>query len=74
MERIAEEISRGVGAVLSTNVVATHCVIVTAAAEDALREWLASAKPDLTIMSVGSTIEIFKETGSPCSVIRAIWP
>ncbi len=27
-------------------------------------------RPDLTVMSVGSTIEIFKETGSPCSVIE----
>ena len=69
-EGVAQNITSHVGAVDSRVLVATHCVLTVDAGESALRAWMDANRPDLTVMSVGSTIEIFKETGSPCSVIE----
>lgn len=62
-------LSRDLGRISSHKVIASHCVIMLAASESDFRVWIAVQRPDLTIMSIGSTIEIFKETGSPCSVM-----
>lgn len=47
----------------------THCVANVHEA-DAFRKSLAAAHPEITEMSAGQLIEIYKETGSPCSVIE----
>jgi len=43
----------------------SHCVVTTTAPLPDLRIWLDSNCPDLRIMSAGSTIEIYKEKGTP---------
>jgi len=50
-------------------VVSTHAVFTLAASEGDVRGFLGREHPDVTVMSVGSTIEIMKETGTPESVI-----
>jgi len=43
----------------------SHAVVVTNAPLQELREWLGSNCPDVRVMSAGSTIEIYKEKGTP---------
>lgn len=69
-KQICELLSENLGMVSDHKPIGTHCVIVIKAAEGIVREWLASHRPDLTVMSIGSVIEIFKEVGSPCSIIE----
>lgn len=65
-----ELLDASVGKVSSHRQVGTHCVLVIKAPEDAIRKWLEAHRPDITIMSVGSVIEIFKEVGPPCSIME----
>jgi len=66
---LAAALARDLGKVSGERATATHCVLTLAAPESAVRAWLAANRPDLTIMSIGTTIEIFKETGAPASVM-----
>jgi methylamine---glutamate N-methyltransferase subunit A len=69
-EELIYALAEDLGKVSSHKVLASHCVITMATDESDLRVWIASHRPDLTVMSVGSTIEIFKETGLPCTVME----
>lgn len=69
-EELTFALARDIGSVTSHKVLSSHCVITIQAEEFDLRVWLAAHRPDLTVMSVGTTIEIFKETGLPCSVME----
>ncbi len=53
-----------------TGVRATHAVFVVAAEADAVQSWLADTHPELTLMSAGATIEIYKEAGAPADFVR----
>ena len=44
---------------------ASHAVVSTSTPVRELRAWLGLNHPDLSVMSAGSTIEIYKEKGSP---------
>lgn len=48
---------------------ANYAVIAVRADEEALAQALADKDPGLTIMSIGRRIEIFKEIGSPLSIV-----
>ena len=47
----------------------THAVLTLPASEREIREFLDQAHPDVTVMSIGTDIEIMKEVGTPESVI-----
>ncbi|MGA9859520.1 MAG: hypothetical protein WBQ18_16775 [Solirubrobacteraceae bacterium] len=49
---------------------ASHAVFIVAAGADAVGEWLRDVHPELTLMSAGATIEIFKEAGPPAEFIE----
>ncbi len=49
---------------------ATHAVFVVAAAAEKVEAWLRATRPELTLMSAGQTIEIFKEAGLPTEFVR----
>ncbi len=44
---------------------ATHATFVIAAEADEAQAWLSECRPELTLMSAGRTIEIYKEAGPP---------
>ncbi len=48
--------------------IGNHCILVTAAKEDRVVEWLKSAHPGVRIVGSGQAIEIFKEVGLPAAV------
>jgi methylamine---glutamate N-methyltransferase subunit A len=49
---------------------ATHAVIHVAAGAADVQAWLIEHHPELTLMSAGQTIEIFKEAGLPTDFVR----
>lgn len=45
-----------------------HCTVVTNADAEAVQLWLANHHPEVRVMSVGNTIEIYKDMGLPKDV------
>ena len=48
--------------------VATHCIMITDAAEPDVRKWLRIAHPEVRFVGSGASVEIFKEVGLPDDV------
>jgi amidophosphoribosyltransferase len=55
---------------LGLRTVSTHAVITLAAEDAPVRAFLRERAPEVAVMSSGRRIEMFKEVGSPCSVIE----
>jgi glutamate synthase domain-containing protein 1 len=49
---------------------ASHAVVVVDGDAVEAEEWVTANRPDLRVMSAGSVIEIYKETGSPREFVR----
>jgi amidophosphoribosyltransferase len=64
-QRLADELAKGLGARVRHEVRASHCVLMSDASEDALRAALAEHHPEVHLMGIGETIEIYKEKGRP---------
>ncbi len=47
-----------------------HCVMVVHGPPEKVRDWLRENRPDIRVMSVGNTIEIYKEMGLPGTVAQ----
>jgi glutamate synthase domain-containing protein 1 len=67
---LGTELAREFGDGSLTGVRATHATFVAAADADAVQDWLRAAHPELTLMSAGATIEIYKEAGTPADFVR----
>jgi len=50
---------------------ASHAVVVVEADAEEAEQWVRHNRPNLRVMSAGSVIEIYKETGSPRDFVRA---
>jgi methylamine---glutamate N-methyltransferase subunit A len=67
---LTRELARVFGDASAPRVRATHAVIdVSAPAED-VQAWLSEHHPELTQMSAGETIEIYKRAGSPIDFVQ----
>jgi glutamate synthase domain-containing protein 1 len=60
-----DDLALTLGARVEGEVRASHCVLMSDAPEDALRKALAARYPDVRLMGIGETIEIYKEKGRP---------
>jgi glutamate synthase domain-containing protein 1 len=69
-EALSGELGQGFGDASLTGVRATHATFVIAADADDVQTWLRSVHPELTLMSAGATIEIYKEAGLPIEFVR----
>ena len=58
-------LEKNLGAKAGIEIRVSHAVLVTDAPLAELRAWMTANCPDLRIMSAGSTIEIYKEKGTP---------
>jgi glutamate synthase domain-containing protein 1 len=67
---VAEELRTVFGDATEPRVRATHAVLSVGADADAVQSWVRSAHPELTLMSAGRTIEIYKEAGLPTEFVR----
>jgi glutamate synthase domain-containing protein 1 len=63
-DALAADLGRSLGA-SEPEVRASHAVLVVEAAADEAEAWVRANRPDLRVMSAGSVIEIYKETGLP---------
>jgi glutamate synthase domain-containing protein 1 len=69
-EAMAGELASEFGDAAVTGVRATHAIFVVAAEAGAVGDWLRHRHPELTLMSAGATIEIYKEAGLPQDFVR----
>jgi methylamine---glutamate N-methyltransferase subunit A len=67
---LGAELGGAFGDASSPEVRASHAVYDVAGDAEAVSEWLWDSHPELTLMSAGTTIEIFKEAGSPLEFVR----
>ena len=66
--RLRDELAGALSARVEAEVRASHCVLASDAAGDAIRRALADQHPEVRLMGIGETIEIFKEKGLPEAV------
>jgi methylamine---glutamate N-methyltransferase subunit A len=64
-ERLREELASALCARVEAEVRASHCVLASDASGEAIRSALAERHPEVRLMGIGETIEIFKEKGLP---------
>jgi glutamate synthase domain-containing protein 1 len=69
-EALAVELGAEFGEARLTGVRATHAVFAVAGEAEAVEDWLRLRHPELTLMSAGATIEIYKEAGLPTEFVR----
>ncbi len=69
-EALGVELQHVFGEASAPGVRASHAVFVVGAHADAVQSWLRAAHPELTVMSAGATIEIFKAAGSPLDFVE----
>jgi glutamate synthase domain-containing protein 1 len=70
-EPLAAELAGEFGDARLSGVRATHAVFVVAADAEDVERWLRSVHAELTLMSAGATIEIYKQAGPPTEFVRA---
>jgi glutamate synthase domain-containing protein 1 len=69
-DELADALAMQFGDASLTGVRATHATFVVAAGADDVQSWLRAHHPQLTLMSAGQTIEIYKEAGLPADFVR----
>ena len=47
-----------------------HAVLETEAAPLEIRNWLAAAAPQIYVLSVGRSIDLYKDVGAPAEIVR----
>jgi glutamate synthase domain-containing protein 1 len=69
-EDLADALAMQFGDATLTGVRASHAVFVVAGGAEDVEAWLRVTRPELTLMSAGQTIEIYKEAGPPADFVR----
>ncbi len=69
-EALSAELAQQFGDASDPRVRATHAVFEIAAEADAAQAWLLERHPELTLMSAGRSIEIYKEAGLPTRFVE----
>ncbi len=67
---LCDELAGQFGDASLVGVRATHAILTVARAAEDVQPWLRAAHPELTLMSAGQTIEIYKEAGLPTDFVR----
>lgn len=67
--KLTADINSALATTASGETRASHYVMVIDAPADAAQAWLAENRPEVRVMGVGDTIEIFKEKGLPTDVV-----
>ncbi len=69
-QALRDDLAATLAARVEALVRASHCVLSSDAPADAIREAIAERHPEVRLMGIGETIEIFKEKGRPEDVAR----
>jgi glutamate synthase domain-containing protein 1 len=68
--QLGAELERQFGGASAPRVRATHAIFVVAAEAEKVQAWVRSEHPELSLMSAGQTIEIYKEAGLPTDFVQ----
>jgi amidophosphoribosyltransferase len=66
---LADAMGHDLGITIDWDRVSTHAILRGPAGAGAMREWLVKNRPEARVMSTGSSLEIYKETGLPRDVM-----
>jgi methylamine---glutamate N-methyltransferase subunit A len=69
---LGEELARAIGAGVSVETVSDHAILKTAGDGDTARKWLIDNVPGATVLSQGSSIEMFKGVGAPGAIAERL--
>ncbi len=69
-DQLALQLRDAFGESSGPRVRASHAVLQVAGDAGEVQAWLAARHPELTVMSAGATIEIYKEAGPPAEFVR----
>jgi glutamate synthase domain-containing protein 1 len=67
---VGAELSRAFGEATLSSVRATHAVFIVGGDAEAIADWVRESDTELTLVSAGTTIEIFKEAGPPAEFVH----
>src|SRR5207248_8200682 len=67
---VAQRIAREVGPVQEVHPLANHAVLIAAVVPQRLRAWLAAHAAHLRLLSVGRSIDCYKDQGNPAEIAR----
>lgn len=65
---VAHELSEELSVEVKTEVRSSHAIMVVAAPLETVRHWIGHHHPELRIVGIGESIELFKEKGLPADV------
>lgn len=69
---IAAALARALGADVAVEIIADHAILRTEGDGDAARKWLIENARDVTVLSQGRSIEIFKGVGDPTAITKRL--
>ncbi len=67
---LVDAMAADLGVAVSGEARASHFVLVAATSLGIVRQWLALSRPEVRVMGLGETIELYKEAGLPADVVR----
>ena len=67
---LGEQASEDLGNLVTVDRISTHAILRSPVSPSVLRCWIEKKRPDLRIMSSGSVLEIYKETGIAADVLE----
>jgi glutamate synthase domain-containing protein 1 len=69
-EQVRSELEGPFGGVASPRVRASHATFVLEGEAEEVQDWLSAHRPELTVMSAGRSIEIYKQAGPPAEFVE----
>jgi glutamate synthase domain-containing protein 1 len=69
-KRLSQEFSAEFDGKHKIQTTGRHAVIHTLAAPGDVRKWLAEAAPEIYVLSVGRSIDLYKDTGAPADIVQ----
>jgi glutamate synthase domain-containing protein 1 len=62
---LAKAMGEAIGAKVTTRAVENHAILLTAGDPEKAREWLATHEPQVRVLSIGHSIDVYKDIGHP---------
>ena len=66
--RLAEDFKTHFGINLEIETHGNHAILISNLAPDDVKQWLTKSRPQIHILSIGRTIDLYKDTGKPAHV------
>lgn len=68
--KLAAEFQSQSKSTTKVDAIENHATLVTSALSDSLKAWLVQYDPKLHVLSVGRSIDVYKDTGHPCEIAK----